>query len=311
MKCVLCDREAVIKITHQNRYLCEKHFTDYFEKKFFKIIKKYSFLKDENSGRLHRKILVATSGGKDSQTVAYLLAKNHFEPDLFFVDLGIEGFSESSRSAVERLAERFSLNLRVFVLKEEIGFSVPEMAEITGRVPCSACGLVKRYWINRFAYENGYEVVFTGHNLDDEVASLLGNIMNWSVKYLPRGGLRGTVDHPKLVKRAKPLALFSSEEVKLYADIRDVPYTEARCPLGRDGVRKDYVEVLNSLEERHPGVKIRFYMGYNKNIDLFQSMQKNPLRECDRCGMPTRLEVCAYCSLMEELRSKSIKEFRG
>ncbi len=304
MKCTLCDKEALIKISHQNRYLCGKHFTEYFERKFFKTIKKYSFLRDEKTGKLHTKIVVATSGGKDSQVVAYLLAKNHFRPDLLFIDLGIKEFSEESAEAVKQLSERFSLKLHVVSIREKIGFSIKEIAGATGRAPCSVCGLVKRYWINRFAYDNGYEVVFTGHNLDDETSSLLGNLLDWSVRYLPRGGLRGTVDHPKLVKRAKPLALFTSREVKLYANLRKIPYSRARCPLGKGGVRTDFLKVLNRLEERHPGIKIRFYMGYNRNIHLFQGMQKNPLRECSICGMPTRLEVCAYCSLIEEIKRK-------
>jgi PP-loop superfamily ATP-utilizing enzyme len=38
----------------------------------------------------------------------------------------------------------------------------------TSRSACGVCGLSKRYVFNRVAVEHGYDVVLTGHNLDDE-----------------------------------------------------------------------------------------------------------------------------------------------
>ena len=43
------------------------------------------------------------------------------------------------------------------------------------RKPCSVCGLIKRHAMNRLAYEGGYSVLATGHNLDDEAAALYLN----------------------------------------------------------------------------------------------------------------------------------------
>lgn len=73
-------------------------------------------------------------------------------------------------------------------LKEAYGFGVPELARLSGRVACSACGLSKRYIINQVAVEEGFRVVATGHNLDDEAAVLFGNLLNPQEETLPARG---------------------------------------------------------------------------------------------------------------------------
>ena len=51
--------------------------------------------------------------------------------------------------------------------------------------PCSGCGLSKRYLMNRVALDHGMDVVATGHNLDDEAATLFGSVMHWQTEALP------------------------------------------------------------------------------------------------------------------------------
>ena len=59
-------------------------------------------------------------------------------------------------------------------------------AKATRRVPCSACGLSKRHLFDQAALDGGYDVVATGHNLDDEAAVLFGNVLRWQTEYLGR-----------------------------------------------------------------------------------------------------------------------------
>ena len=53
-------------------------------------------------------------------------------------------------------------------------------------MPCSACGLSKRHLFDDAARDGGYDVVATGHNLDDEAAVLFGNTLRWDIDYLAR-----------------------------------------------------------------------------------------------------------------------------
>ena len=58
------------------------------------------------------------------------------------------------------------------------------------RSTCAVCGLSKRYVFNRAALEGGFDVVATGHNLDDEAATLLGNTLRWQTESIARQARR-------------------------------------------------------------------------------------------------------------------------
>ena len=63
---------------------------------------------------------------------------------------------------------------------QEYGQTIPMLAESSHRgqdKPCSVCGLAKRHIMNRIARDLGYDVLATGHNLDDEAAVLFGNTL--------------------------------------------------------------------------------------------------------------------------------------
>ena len=53
--------------------------------------------------------------------------------------------------------------------------------------------------------EQGYTVLATGHNLDDEAARLLGNVLHWQTEYLQKQGpsLPGSLEG--FAKKVKPL----------------------------------------------------------------------------------------------------------
>ena len=67
----------------------------------------------------------------------------------------------------------------------EHGFGNPALKQRT-RKYCSLCGSIKRYFLNRATRTLGYDVLVTGHNLDDEASALLGNVKTWSIKYMGR-----------------------------------------------------------------------------------------------------------------------------
>ena len=85
---------------------------------------------------------------------------------------GLQGYSDQSFAYARAFAEGRSATLRVVDLPDDYGFDVPAGSAAARRAPCSACGLSKRHLFNRAAVEGGYDVVATGHNLDDEAAVL-------------------------------------------------------------------------------------------------------------------------------------------
>ena len=123
-------------------------------------------------------------------------------------------------------------------------------------MPCSACGLSKRHVFNDAALTNGYDVLATGHNLDDEAAVLLGNVLRWDIGYLGR-------QHPVLpeapgfVRKVKPLVRLGERELAAYCVLTDIDYIIEECPMAAGNRHLGYKELLNQIEERSPGTKAR------------------------------------------------------
>src|SRR5262249_19826767 len=94
-------------------------------------------------------------------------------------------------------AEARGVPLIISTVAEEVGAPVPVIQQVTRRPPCSGCGLSKRYLMNRVALEQGFPVVATGHNLDDEAATLFGSVMHWQMEALPPPVPRAAVVPPE------------------------------------------------------------------------------------------------------------------
>ena len=91
------------------------------------------------------RLLVAVSGGKDSLALWDVLADLGYDTTGLYVGLGIGAYSEESHGKTVAFAARRGLPLRVVALEDEAdGLAVPAVAQATRRVPCSACGTMKR-----------------------------------------------------------------------------------------------------------------------------------------------------------------------
>ncbi len=295
MKCKVCKRRAVINLRAQNRGLCEECFDTYVLDRVERTIKRFKMF---SRGQ---RVLVAVSGGKDSLGLWDILARLGYNPTGFFVDVGIsrDGYSTRSRMVVESFARSRGMDLLVESLEHWWGKGIEEIGR---RVLCPTCGMAKRYLTNRVAVERGYDVLCTGHNLDDEVAVLLSNILNWQVGYLARQAPVLESWHSRLTRKVKPLVLLTEKESALYALLRGIEHVEVSCPYARGATTLFYKRLINQVEWRSPGTKQRFYTLFLRNKGLFEGVAKEEresLKECDRCGQPTWEGLCAFCRFME------------
>ncbi len=293
-RCLWCRQKAVIYMREHRLALCKNCYPKWFLRTTERTIKDWKMIAPED------KVLVAVSGGKDSLGLWFALAQLGYAADGLYVDLGIsaDDYSEKSKSYAQQLAERLGRTLHIVSVSEAFGQPVPTLAKASRREPCSACGAVKRYLFNRFAVENGYTVIATGHNLDDEAATMLGNVLRWQLDYLAR---QAPVLPAKdgLVKRIKPFIRFTEKQVALFTILSRIPYIEQECPYSVDAASLFYKDLLNRIEERSPGTKWSFYAQFQKHLQplLAERMGEPPLRPCRECGMPTTTEVCAVCRM--------------
>ena len=199
MKCRVCKGPAVIDVRRHNAAFCRDHFLHHCDEQVRRAIHSHHMLEPGE------RVLVAVSGGKDSLALWEILVRLGYEADGLYLGLGIGDYSDRIGRLHHGSSPRTSGVRCIEVdLAADYGYTIPEAASATRRAPCGACGLSKRHLFNSVAIEHGYDVVATGHNLDDEAAVLLGNVLRWDTGYLGR-------QHPVLpaspgfVRKVKPL----------------------------------------------------------------------------------------------------------
>jgi len=304
MKCTRCKKPAFVKLRRHNAAFCEECFDLFFERQVEEAIRRRRmFTREEN-------ILVGVSGGKDSMTLWYYLHRAGYKVTGVHVFLGIGEHSERSKEVVENFSCLHGLPLHIINIGDFIGCYLPEATKrLRERAPCSLCGTIKRHLLNRFAFEKGFHVYATGHNLDDEAATLLGNVLHWQVEYLAHQDPCLPSPHPKMTRKVKPFYTLTEEEILQYAGLHHIPFVPERCPLSQRAKSLDYKEALALLEEKSPGTKHMFLLGFlEKGKRYFVEKENFPaLGECTRCGMPTTQEICNFCRIVEKLRRREGK----
>ena len=300
MKCRKCGGSAALELRRHNAAFCSPHFVEFFKKQVAEAIHKHRmFTRDEP-------VLVAVSGGKDSLALWDVLIEDGYRTAGLYLDLGIFDYSRESRARCEAFASARGQKLHVERVAEAVGAPIPEVQKVTRRPTCSACGLSKRYLMNRAALEHGYAVVATGHNLDDEAATLLGSVLHWQTEALPRQSPALASTHAKLARRVKPLYRLSEFETAAYAFLRRIDYIVEECPFAKGATSLAHKDLLNRLEEVSPGAKHNFLFGFlDKARAAFERLEDVQLRECSACGQVTTGEICAFCKLADQVKRRT------
>lgn len=317
MHCRKCDQKAVINMRHHRLSLCRRHFLEWVPEQTLRFIKKYDMFTQQE------KILVAVSGGKDSLGLWDILWQLGYQADGLYIDLGIDNgtrYSEKSRLVTESFAAHRRLNLIIVDVQKSFSLGLSELQNHLTRLkdkPCSVCGMIKRHIFNQTAVECGYDVVATAHNLDDEAAILLSNVLDWSLDFLARR-LPVLPASPGFVKKVKPFCRLSERESAAYALLKGIDYIHDECPFSKDNKQLMIKDHLNQLEDRMPGTKLRFYVNYVQAIekgafpDRQETSEELAAKRCPICGQPTTTGgLCTFCRLVDHNSDVTIRKNGG
>jgi uncharacterized protein (TIGR00269 family) len=303
MRCVKCGEKAVINMRQHKLALCKDHFINWVPEQVGRTIKRYHMFSPED------RLLVAVSGGKDSLSLWDILIRLGYSVDGIYINLGIDGhinYSVRSLEYTREFAQKRNLFLHVKDIQQEYGETIPEITTRTHRgryKPCSVCGLIKRHEMNQLAINQGYAVLITGHNLDDEAAILFGNTINWEGSYLIRQGPVLEANRAGLVRKVKPLCRIYEREMAAYALLRGIDYIEDECPFAEGSTSIYHKELLNKLESDRPGAKLSFYLSFlqSKKNGLFSDAideHAEQIHACPQCGQPTSAPgLCSFCRM--------------
>jgi tRNA-5-methyluridine54 2-sulfurtransferase len=300
MKCTRCGSpDAEVSLPSHNAGFCRNCFFVYLPRQVERAI--HHFHMFEPSER----ILVCISGGKDSLVLWDLLLSLGYSADGLHIDQGIDDYSRISRLKAEGFAASTGRQLHLIELERE-GLAIPEVTHQLRQKPCSLCGVVKRHEFNAVASRLGYDVVATGHNLDDEASRLLGNLLQWNRDFIDRQYPVLQSTESGMVRKVKPLVRVTEYETTCYALLKGIDYMLLECPYSKGANSLVYKEVLNALEERIPSTKSRFLFGFLEHqreaIERRASDAGEEARNrCVRCGQPSFRELCRYCMIKEQM----------
>ena len=291
--------------------LCSTHFQEWVINQTQRSIDRYKMFNKED------KVLVAVSGGKDSLALWDVLNKLGYKTGGLYINLGIESeehYSTKSEKLCVEFAKERNLDLHIYNVEAETGSNIIQISLLNKRgkgKPCAVCGLVKRHTINEIASKHNYDVLVTGHNLDDEVAVLLGNTLSWEVDFLRRQAPYLKAKQG-LLPKAKPFCRLYERESAAYALLAGIDYIEEECPFSIGSTTIQQKELLNQLEHKRPGAKLAFYVKFLKSKKhLFHNVDEKGdaddfLFACPTCGQATQSERdCSFCKTIKRTQALS------
>ncbi|MBN2458610.1 TIGR00269 family protein [Candidatus Woesearchaeota archaeon] len=287
--------------------LSDQAFRNLVEKKVRRTIRKHRLF------TLKDRIAVAVSGGKDSVVCMYILKKMGYSIRAVTIDPGIGKYSQENLKNLKSICKRYEIALDVISFKEELGMGIRKIlskmrSEGIDYSACMICGILKRYLLNRYAKENSFVAIATGHNLDDEAQAFLMNVFRNDFRLAVRQGPKpGITRSAGFVQRVKPLYNISEQEIIRYSKAMRFPVYYGICPLSTDAYRRQFIAILDGFEKKHPSVKYNI-LGFQeimakgiKSTGHGKSGNGTRVGRCERCGEPSSNSVCKACHIMEKL----------
>ena len=243
------------------------------------------------------RVLVAVSGGKDSLALWDVLLDLGYDVTGLYLGLGIGEYSDRSHEHRRGFADgRAVPSCGWSTWPTTTGTtSPPPGARVRARHARSAGCRSAR--VQRAALEGGFDVIATGHNLDDEAATLLGNTLRWNTEYIARqspvllpgkDGMREEGEAPASPVRARDGRL-------------RVPARHRVRGRGVPARRREHPAPVQGGDERDRGQRRRAPRRSSSSATstvacrLFRTETTRSSSRAGRAGSPPPGRFCAFC----------------
>jgi uncharacterized protein (TIGR00269 family) len=292
MKCESCDQQAI----STKPSLCADHFKAHVIQTVKETIEEYNLFTKED------KLCVAVSGGKDSLALLDILTKLGYSTEGLYIDEGISNYREITEKDLHSFVEKNNLKLRTVSFKDYAGFRLDDAMQ-TGKVhACTVCGTLRRYLLNKYAKE--YDVIATGHNMDDEAQTVLINLARGNSTLLFRSGPT-TQDSELFVRRVKPLYFVSEKHILTYTLLHGIKSDYIECPYAPQAYRAALRDQLNVVETMQPHTKrnvLKTYLALKDTLHKQVDKAAKNIHVCAQCGEASTDTVCKTCKFTKEIR---------
>lgn len=298
--CSYCSGDAVYSREYEGVSFCAKCFRHTVEERVRGTITSNQLLEYDDH------IAVAVSGGKDSLTLLTLLVKlerryPRSKMTAVSVDEGIDGYRDEALNLARKTCENLGVRQVVVSYRDLFGVTTDEIVKMKlGQTPCAYCGVFRRKAINKAAAMISATKIATAHNLDDEVQTVLLNMLHGDPMRIVRSGPMLRDPRGRFLPRIKPLCDIPEKEIVLYAYLSGIEFQSVACPHGHEALRNDIRSFLNQMERKHFGIKFALQGTAERLRDLLaEAAPVSDLRECVKCGDPTPHQLCEACMMLE------------
>lgn len=193
------------------------------------------------------KVVIALSGGKDSLTLLFMLkaisGKGFPELDLTAVHVG--GEYSCGAGLPESFLEQICAQLDVPLIRKE-------SKQRLETLECYSCSRERRRLIFDAAAKVGAKIVAFGHHRDDNVQTLLLNLMH-------KGEFAGNLPVLEMVDYGitiiRPLIFIEEAALRTFAQEYGFARITCQCPVGAQSMRKRVEELLGEMEALFPNVR--------------------------------------------------------
>jgi uncharacterized protein (TIGR00269 family) len=306
--CTVCRRREVFFFRpYSGEKLCRKCFVKSIEEKARSTIAKYKMFEFDD------RIAVAVSGGKDSVSLLHILAKierGYPKTSLVAVtvDEGIKGYRNEALKIAAQNCRKLGIEHHVVSFKELFGYRLDQVVRKLKQnsnsrmTPCAYCGILRRKALNITARSLKADKLATAHTLDDETQTILLNIFHGDVLRIAREKPVTDEAHPKLVERVKPFCEIPEKETALYAYVKKIKFQGKPCSYASGALRNDVRRMLNSMEEKHAGMKFTIFKSMERIRPALENIaNKEGLKECCECGEPATEKICKTCQILRQM----------
>ncbi len=302
MKCEACRQNAII--SSSNGTFCVDHFKSNFEKITLSTIKKYKLINDGET------IAVANSGGKDSLSLLYIIAKYFKKKNSIIsitIDEGIKGYRDKTIETMKTYCDAWGVTYKIYSYGDFAGATMDAITKLKPGIPCGTCGVLRRHMLNFSAAENRADKMATAHNMDDEAENVMMNLFQNDFEKLIRlGPISGISQYKGFVPRIKPFMFISEKETMLFSMVNGINALHTPCPYAGLGFRGVISRKIKELESEMPGSK-RYMLDLMMELkreysDSYVENPRSQLVNCAACGAPASEEICEACNVKMQIK---------
>jgi len=304
--CSKCGKPAVYLRRYTSEHLCGTCLVQTTIDRVRRTINKHKMLDDKD------RIAVAISGGKDSAVLLHILHNiESAYPDSEIlpvtIDEGIQGYRNEALKSAQELTRSLNFKLEILSFEELFGHSLDEIVKrrtSSSLGACSYCGVFRRRALNIAAQNLRADVIAMGHNLDDEIQTVLMNILRGDSARIAKTNVPRNMSVEGFVPRIKPITEITERDVVAYAHYLKLPYHDVPCPYAEEAYRNDIRSFLNNMEYKRPGTLLATL---RSSEAMTRAFRQNPVKweftHCEKCGAPSPSKLCKVCEMLESIES--------